>query len=404
MSDLARHHRQIAAVLEPLERMGVDATVEERSTDDDDLSVTLKLGFPSGVDSDDVGSGGAKPADLEARVAELEDQKRSTETGPDSKRSGVPEDDLTDGERETLHALQELGGSRSSGDIADEVDATLQSVRSWLPKLAQAGHIRTVPDPTDGRRKLYSPVECEEPVEETDGTSEESENVDETVENGDGAADDPELPSDTVVHEDEPVDRPDDGDRTVYIASNGGSPSQVFHVRESCPQLRNCADFVEKERSVVPNHRPCGTCVSAELDDGLVAIASESPTKTYHKQADCAKLEPTAEVEVTERSTVPEYDHCADCVHPDTEESVPTDDGATAAQICARNDVDPEDVIEALDTATTVYHVKRDLVLSREETETLLRRLGVFEALDGGGHVPLDRARSVVREHVSSEP
>lgn len=395
MSELTEVHRRIADVLEPLERMGIDATMEERTMDDGDLCLTLNLRLPPTPDSDDGDEARersenveaqceqvtGRAADLETRIAELEDREATNKTDPSRKSSGVSHDGLTDGERETLHELQELGGSRSSGDIADEVDATLQSVRSWLPKLAQAGHIQSVPDPTDGRRKLYSPVECDEPTDD-----ESSDDVDGTGEAVDGTAEELE-----------------DFDGTVYISSNGRSPSQVFHVREDCTQLRNCANFVEKDRSVVPNHRPCSTCASEDLGEGLVAVANKSPTKTYHKQEDCSRLKPATEVKVQKQEEVPDHDPCTDCGHRDGEESVgDEDDGPTAAQICTRNDIDPEEIIEALDRATAIYHVQRDLTLSCDDTEDLLQELGVLETLSAGGQIPLDRAKSMVREHVPS--
>lgn len=436
MSDLADCHRRIADVVEPLERMGVDAGVDDRARDDGDLCLTLDLRIPPALDPIDSGEAPERiealeaeceqlraerdalqdevdgmeadleaveselravveerddarehlddvvrrAEDLEARIAELEDQyvagESDGEEGADPPRaeaSAGAQDDLTDGERETLDALRELGGSTASGAIAGEVDATLQSVRSWLPRLVQAGHIRTEPDPTDGRRKLYSPVECDEPTQ-------------------------------VGPTDDAPTDDADsaDADGTVHIASNGGSPSQVFHVRAECPQLQKSADSVRKDRSVVPHHRPCGTCVPGGLGEGLVAIAEGSPTTTYHKREDCPKLGSANDVAVRERETVPDYDPCGDCVPLDGEEGAVDgeDDGAGAARICARNDVRREELVEALDAASAIYHVQRDLTLSREETEALLRGLGVFEDLEGGGHVTLDRANAVAREHV----
>lgn len=396
MSDLAGRHRRITDVVEPLERMGVEATVDERATDEGDLCLTLDLRIPPALDSLD-GSEATegievleaqcerlreerdearerveevlrRAEDLEAHIAELEDRDEGSEPvgadGPDAEGGEEPaasRRNLTEGERETLDALRELGGFRASGEIADEVDATLQSVRSWLPKLAQADHIRAEPDPTDGRRKLYSPVESDD---------EES----------------------------------DDADGTVYIASNGGSPSQVFHVREDCPQLQKSTDFVEKDRSVVPHHRPCGNCVPEGLEEGLVAIAKGSPTTTYHKREDCPKLGSARNVAVQSRETVPNHDPCDDCVHQDGEEGTgggdEADDGPPPAQICARNDLRREEIVEALDAANAIYHVQRDLTLSRDETEALLQGLGVFEDLAGGGHVTPDRAKSVVRKRV----
>ena len=413
MSDLAERHRQIADILEPLERMGIDATVDERTTDDGTLRLTLTLGLPP--DLDPIGQKATDPTGaLEARIRELEKQSEPSEsdheTDPDPSEDGYPSvggEKLTDGERETLDALRTLGGPRASGDIADQVDATIQSVRSWLPKLAGAGLIETVPDPTDGRRELYSPV-----VSEESATDEGSADEDDTIDRS----------------EDNPVDRSQDNTveettdvaGTVYVATGGGSPSQVFHVRPDCPQLRRAEDFVEKDRSVVPHHRPCGTCVSTDLADGLVAI-SNSPTETYHKRADCPRLASATDVTVVAGETVPDFDPCADCVSGDRtsdrdedekerdgdtdedgsdEEEADADDVSMAAELCDRNDLDREAVIEALDAATAIYHVQRDLTLPRDETETLLRDLGVFETLDGGGHVSLDRAKSVVHEHV----
>lgn len=57
-------------------------------------------------------------------------------------------------------------------------------------------------------------------------------------------------------------------------------------------------------------------------------------------------------------------------------------------------------MIEALAGAVAMYHVRRDLSLSSDETKALLQALGVFEDLRGGGHVSIDRAKSVAREHI----
>ena len=166
MSELAEQHRQIADVLAPLERMGVDATLEDRNTADGDLCLTLSLELPATLNADggqtrdltarswNLSESGGEITnhvervatladDLEARIADLERggagaESDSNEYGGDN--ADVAEDGLTDGERETLHALQELGGTKSSEEIAAEVDATLQSVRSWLPKLGETGH------------------------------------------------------------------------------------------------------------------------------------------------------------------------------------------------------------------------------------------------------------------------
>jgi DNA-binding MarR family transcriptional regulator len=384
--------------------MGIDATMEERATDNGDLCLTLNLRLPPTLDSDDGDEARERSenleaereqvvgwaANLEARIAELEDRGGVSETDSGRKSASVSHNDLTDGERETLRALQKLGGPRSSGDIADEVDATVQSVRSWLPKLVQAGHIQSMPDPSDGRRKLYSPVECDEPTDN------------ESSEDGDGTVEEP-TDDESSEDVDGTVEEDVYWDGTVYVSSNGRSPSQVFHIREDCPRLRNCADFTEKDRSVVPNHRPCSTCVSEDLDEGLVAVANESPTKTYHKQEDCSKLKPATEVEVQEREAVPDHDPCTDCGHRDGEENVgDKDDNSRVAQICTQNDIDPEEIIDALARATAIYHVQRDLRLSRDDTETLLQELGELETLFGGGQIPLDRAKSVVGEYVPS--
>ncbi len=433
MSNLAEQHRLIAEVIEPLEEMGVDTKVAERVRDDGSLCLTLDLGLPPAFDS----NGGAgertevleaqyeklrkgydglqKEADrleeLEARITELEEQggvdesdrEKQGDTGG-GRYPSVARGDLTDGERETLRALRDLGGSRASGEIADEVDATLQSVRSWLPKLVQADLVQTVPDPSDGRRKLYSPVECDEAIdgdghENPDVTSETAKNGDDSVEATAGV----DGTTDGSEQSDDAVEETPEVEGTVYIASSGGSPSQVFHVQTDCPQLQRAADFVEKDRAVVPHHRPCGSCVADDLEGGCVAVAANSQSETYHKRADCPKLESANEVALRDATAVPDYDPCTNCVHLDDQES-PSERSETenheAEQICVRNGLDREAIVEALDGATAIYHVQRDLTLSRDETETLLQILGVFGTLDGGGNVPLDRAKSVVRKHV----
>lgn len=435
MSDLAERHRRIAAVVERLERMGVEAEVDGHGNGGEQ-HLTLDLHIPPTLDPVDGGDTTERVEDLEAECERLREQRDgleedigdleaalatdrssrragdeddASEEHPDdgtdaadatgdreaatagngraeAETTGVPNDDLvpagddgdpdaddgerppvdqeglTDGERETLRAVRRLGASSSSGEIADEVDATLQSVRSWLPNLVNAGLVRTTPDPTDGRRKHYSPVE------------------------GAGSP-----------------DEEDDADETVYIASNGGSPSQVFHVRADCPQLQKSTDSVEKDRSVVPHHRPCGNCVPAGLDEGLVAIAKGSTTTTYHKREDCPKLGSAITVSVQEHETVPDYDPCDDCVpqgDTDAEGDDERPDGPTAAGICAENDLRRDDVATALATSNAVYQVRRELGLSEAETVALLRDLGVYEDLDGGGHVATERAQSVAREHV----
>ena len=507
MSDLAEHHRRIATALEPIEQLDIAASVEERTTDKGGLSLTVTLGPPPDFDSidDERGETGTeirheqgeqlrkerdrlqkqldrideeletvqstlraivkkrgecrervekitrRAETLEERIAELEARHEDSE--PDRKNSDAgssedsedAHDELTDGERETLNALQALGGAKASGEIANEVDATLQSVRSWLPKLVQADLIRTTPDPTDGRRKLYSPIESDEPTdsdesEDPDNTFEESGEPDKTDDNAEtrdtpgeqsqtrGKVVDSEEETDTTDEQsDDPdnsaekpesrdctdelsgdadgtVEESEDVATTVYIASSGGSPSQVYHVRKTCPQLQRSADFVEKERTVVPHHRPCGSCVADGLAEGVVAIANNSATKTYHKRKDCPRLASANTVTVQDKEIVPDFDPCPSCVHRTEEDSSANgdkeDSDSRAAEICAGHHLDREEIIKALDTATAIYHIQRDLTLSREETEALLKDLGVFEALDGGGHVPLERAKSAVRDHV----
>jgi len=451
VSDFADRHRRIVDVVEPLERMGVEIVEPPERTDsdasgdqrtrDDDLCLTLSLRVPPALESiDDTVAERDDPQEArwerlraqrdEAReraadalgwAEELEDRVTSLETpeegsGSDSEADTDAQaeeppadghDQLTDGERETLQALRAMGDRRASREIADEVDGTLQSVRSWLTKLVQEGHIRAQPDPSDGRRKLYSPLD-------RDGQTDEASDRDRADEASDH----------------ERADEQFDG--TVHIASHGGSPSQVFHVRADCPQLKKSADSVEKDRSVVPNHRPCANCVPDGLEEGLVAVASRSGTTTYHEREDCPKLGAANEVTVTEREHVPNYDPCDDCVtrseqakaddveedtgdgdehdaentdeedgaNDDDEDGANDADGSTAADICARNDLRREAVVEALDGATAIYHVQRELTLSSDETEALLRSLGVLENLDGGGRVTLQRAKSVTREHL----
>jgi hypothetical protein len=228
-------------------------------------------------------------------------------------------------------------------------------------------------------------------VAETDGDVDD-ESFDRSVDAGTQQG--PEIGDDTAADS-------SDVDGTVYIASNGGSPSQVFHVRTDCSQLERATDFVEKDRAVVPNHRPCGTCVPDGLEEGLVAIAKGSPTTTYHRRADCSKLTSASNVAVQERETVPNYDPCKNCVHREDEASAreeADDHTPRAAQICDEHDLDGDAIVDALDAATAVYHVQRDLELSRDETQALLDDLGVLETFTGGGTLSRDRAEEVVRE------
>lgn len=490
--------------------MGVEASVEERTTDDGDLCLTLDLRIPQTLESVDVGGETVERGEtieageaiehreafeakceqlreqrdaLQAEVDELQDEleaarsrlrasgEGSVEGGEERPHEGTsgaktaggePPDgrtapsgrDLTEGERETLQALQAMGGSRTSTEIADEVDATLQSVRSWLPKLVKAGYVRTEPDPTDGRRKLYAAVNPDESAAE---------------------------------------DESGDDSETVYIASAGGSPSQVFHVRKDCPQLQKSTDCVEKDRSVVPHHRPCGNCVPEGLEEGLVAVAKGSSTTTYHKREDCPKLGSANNVVIQARETVPNHTPCDDCVPIGSEQSSDEDDEASrelagndtngrdearaseektksneektdsseektdssdvngeaseekaetseekaetsevdepdgtddvassgehvpgegedpvrddapsVATICRQNDLDRQAILDALETATAIYHVQRELTLTSDETEALLRGLGLFEDLHGGGRVPPNRTEPAVRKHVPS--
>lgn len=113
MNELAERHRRIADVVEPLERMGVEATVEERTVEDGELYLALDLRIPPALEPIDVSDEAMEHVEaLEAKCERLREQRDDLQN----------ELDRLEDELETLQAR--LRADEDSCGERDEEQAT----------------------------------------------------------------------------------------------------------------------------------------------------------------------------------------------------------------------------------------------------------------------------------------